>query len=737
MSQDNTFSACARALADLGYQPIPLAGKRPVVGAWQQANGLDLETWIEHYPNCNVGITTGGLAALDCDIEDPEVSRHMFQFVIKLLDLPKRKVYVRSGQGSHWSLMLRAAEGPTPKRSSTKYRDAKGRTHRIEWLGDGQQMLVYGTHPDTGEIITWRYGSPIGSATGPDQLPAVTIAQREAIEAEFERVARELNWTVASKAHAESQSETAPAPVTGLTEAHARDALALLEDEHFDHYDAWLEVGMALHHQFAGSLQAFAVWDEWSAQSPKYDGGEALWKKWQSFDDQRPGGVSIRSVLLDAERLGWTRPAGIEAAPADPDDFPDLDVEEGTDTPSQAPESATAASDTNPDPTSAESEKAREAKTSATSESPLPTIDITGIEHAEIGEPEHIIEPWLPRGVVTLLGAHGGTGKTTLALVQAVCVASGRDFMDRPVKQVPVVFFSAEDATDTMKWRLKKILQRLEIPSSDVVETLTIVDATQVNAALYGELSAKGIRHGATTRGYRLLRDLILDRQAGLVIVDNASDVFEANENERARVRGFMRSLGRIAVEAHAAVELIAHVDKASAKKIETNEGYSGSTAWHNSARSRLFLRTEGVERLVLEHQKANLARRAADLHMTWDESVPVVTAPEIEADDFPAGGAEGWGECRRRVLGLIDEFYHRGEWIPCSHNAPGNAWQALSAELDFPNLERSTFHALIRDLERHGDLEREDYRNTSRKVRTRWKLTDQGKQVLTDQREG
>ena len=47
-------------------------------------------------------------------------------------------------------------------------------------------------------------------------------------------------------------------------------------------YDDWLDVGMALHHQFSGSEDGFSFWHAWSAKSTKHNPKEML-RRWRSF----------------------------------------------------------------------------------------------------------------------------------------------------------------------------------------------------------------------------------------------------------------------------------------------------------------------------------------------------------------------------------------------------------------------------------------------------------------------
>lgn len=72
-------------------------------------------------------------------------------------------------------------------------------------------------------------------------------------------------------------------------------------------YNHWLQVGMALHHQFEGSDEALELWDDWSQgsdskPSSKYTEGSTS-EKWDTFSEQRAGGrgaVTLRSLIKEA-----------------------------------------------------------------------------------------------------------------------------------------------------------------------------------------------------------------------------------------------------------------------------------------------------------------------------------------------------------------------------------------------------------------------------------------------------
>lgn len=62
-------------------------------------------------------------------------------------------------------------------------------------------------------------------------------------------------------------------------------------------YDDWKNVGMALHHQFQGDVEALEAWDRWSCEGAKYStiGMNSCTNKWKSFRGQ---GITLRSLIF-------------------------------------------------------------------------------------------------------------------------------------------------------------------------------------------------------------------------------------------------------------------------------------------------------------------------------------------------------------------------------------------------------------------------------------------------------
>ena len=93
-----------------------------------------------------------------------------------------------------------------------------------------------------------------------------------------------------------------------------------------------------------------------------------------------------------------------------------------------------------------------------------------------------------------------------------------------------------------------------------------------------------------------------------MVVIDNASEAYAADENSRPLVRQFMGRFRQAGNAGDCAVVVIAHVNRVSASGNGGDENYSGSTQWHNSARSRIFMRKD--EKLygagIIKHEKLN-----------------------------------------------------------------------------------------------------------------------------------
>ena len=140
-------TAYRKRLLAAGYLPIPVNGKAPPIEGWPdiEATNVLIDRWATKYADAtNTGIITAATPAIDIDVLDPAVAD-------ELQDLAERMIgtsAVRTGRAPKRAMLFRTDE-PFKKIRTPIFISPDGRTHKVEILGWGQQIVVHGIHPDT------------------------------------------------------------------------------------------------------------------------------------------------------------------------------------------------------------------------------------------------------------------------------------------------------------------------------------------------------------------------------------------------------------------------------------------------------------------------------------------------------------------------------------------------------------------------------------------------------------
>src|SRR5271165_2529049 len=140
-----------------GYEAIPCIGKRPVLPNWP-TTPIDINTpdyWNATYPHAaNTGIRTKHTPAVDIDIHDAEMAEQIEKELRACF--PEQLLLVRFGQPPKRLVPFRCETPFTKIKIRFKAPDDDITVHAVEVLGDGQQFIAEGTHPDTGKAYTWQ-----------------------------------------------------------------------------------------------------------------------------------------------------------------------------------------------------------------------------------------------------------------------------------------------------------------------------------------------------------------------------------------------------------------------------------------------------------------------------------------------------------------------------------------------------------------------------------------------------
>ncbi|WP_439399860.1 AAA family ATPase [Bradyrhizobium sp. PMVTL-01] len=305
-----------------------------------------------------------------------------------------------------------------------------------------------------------------------------------------------------------------------------------------------------------------------------------------------------------------------------------------------------------------------------------------------------IIAGMIPDGEVTLLTGAGGVGKTLLAQQAATAVALGVPFLGRETERCKVMLFLCEDSEDELNLRqrdiclamgadLEELSPWLRISSRKYMDNLLAV-WTSSSSAMRRTAVWEKLRHDAVTWGAKLLG------------VDTIADTFGGNEIDRSQVRQFVQScLGKLAQEIGGAVLALGHPSKAG--QAVGGDGTSGSTAWHASVRSRLYLQhatkdgTGPFRRL--ENRKANYGASGDVFMLRWQRG-----AFALESAKSGAVLEDDTGEARKAatapiksmgnvvddaLLEAVDSAALEGVAMSKAHNSPNYAPRVLIKRSD------------------------------------------------------
>jgi RecA-family ATPase len=297
------------AYVKLGYQPIPIKSgdKKPVLDGWQNMT-IDLDavgSWAEARRDAlSTGIRTKYTPAVDIDVHDNAAVADQIQQALLDMLPPGGTFLKRVGKPPKRLIPFRTTAPFKKIRAAFRLpgEDKKTIPERgIEVLGDGQQFVAEGIHPDT--HMPYRWDDNVGLLNvAHEHLPLLDEATARRFVDEATRIMLAAGYEQTSGSNGKSKTGDKPKP-NGKANEHEdidriRDALPFVSAAD---RDTWIEIGQALHaHLGEGGRD---LWDRWSATCPeKYDPDDAD-RVWRSFGKR--DGRTIASLFFRAIKGGW------------------------------------------------------------------------------------------------------------------------------------------------------------------------------------------------------------------------------------------------------------------------------------------------------------------------------------------------------------------------------------------------------------------------------------------------
>lgn len=562
----------------------------------------DLDAW--YAMGAGVGIRTGdGLVALDIDTLNAELAERAESLARATLG----PAPVRFGRAPKRLLLYRTEPGVPYQRVifDDGLEHKPGAEARIELLTDDRQFVAHGIHPATGQPYKW---------VGLCELNDLATVTPEAFRAYFDLLASLLPA---------AKKETQAAPSDRNVDQNSlradletvRKAVDALPNTTalFPTYDDYVRVGYAIKGACLDApAEGLQLFQQWAA---KWEGGndpervEADWNRMKP-----PFEIGSAWLFEKADQLSGGQFQHAEAW---------FDVQPET--------------ELNPF-----EEQERKAGSTAQQVEPIKWLRPSDWTGKEPPEREWEVEGWIPRREVTLLYGDGGIGKTLLIHQYATAAAAGVDWLGQKTRKARVMCFFCEDGEDELHRRQLDICTALGVTLADVDNDLRIASRKYMD-----NLLAIWNRNTTAMQRTAVWEQLVADIKsfgATVFIVDTLADTFGGSEIDRSQVNSFIKScLGAIVAETGASGIALGHPSVAGKA-----EGRSGSTAWSNAARSRIFLRyPKGTEKgnvRELEGMKLNYGPKGALLKLKWNRGAFDVLAgsrPEIELNAFKEGAGE------------------------------------------------------------------------------------------------
>lgn len=196
---------------------------------------------------------------------------------------------------------------------------------------------------------------------------------------------------------------------------------------------------------------------------------------------------------------------------------------------------------------------------------------------------QFIFEHTLPRGIVGMLNASGGTGKTFLALQMAIAMAAGIEFGPfKSTKDFNVLYIGGEDSTDEL-WR------RLYYCMADMGVTKKAISGKLATVSMMGKskpfIEINKQNNPVLTAQYHWLYESIskFPNKLDALIIDPLSRFYGMDENNNVHGTAWIVAMEKIAYELGTAVLFTHHTGKAKTSLHDT--AGRGASAFYDGCR--------------------------------------------------------------------------------------------------------------------------------------------------------
>jgi hypothetical protein len=212
--------------------------------------------------------------------------------------------------------------------------------------------------------------------------------------------------------------------------------------------------------------------------------------------------------------------------------------------------------------------------------------------------PPFVCRPYVPRGEVTeIVGPHGAY-KSTIALDLALAVSSGRPWGGAAVARGRAVFITLEDREDVIALRVKAYLAGIDAGQ----ERSAAEKLIRASFTFLGREQARPLALTSTDRAGTVVREDVVGHLAAIVkgadllVLETSTKLHAGGPETNEALAVLASAVERIATETGAAVVIVRHVPKSTARETEREpDSYwgRGGGSFSDAARSVVAVRID------------------------------------------------------------------------------------------------------------------------------------------------
>ena len=178
--------------------------------------------------------------------------------------------------------------------------------------------------------------------------------------------------------------------------------------------------------------------------------------------------------------------------------------------------------------------------------------------------------------------APGGVGKSSLTIVEALAICTGRPLLGvTPAESCAVWLWNGEDPAEELERRVGAAMLHFSIRPEDV-EGRLFLDSGRTSSIVIAEQTKSG-----AVVAVPVVADLeatILENKIGVAILDPFVAAHRVSENDNGMIEQVAKALAGVADRTRAAVEVVHHVRKTGGAEVTVEDG-RGASALLNAAR--------------------------------------------------------------------------------------------------------------------------------------------------------